>query len=83
MNKKTWATIAVLVATSAFIIYTFIIIMKKEPTILQGEVEAKQVKIASKIPGRIQEIGVVKGQKVKMGDFIFSIDSSIISLMQD
>ena len=75
MNKKTWATIAVLVAISAFIIYTFIIIMKKEPTILQGEVEAKQVKIASKIPGRIQEIGVVKGQKVKMGDFIFSIDS--------
>ncbi len=75
MNKKTWATIAVLVAISAFIIYTFIIIMKKEPTILQGEVEAKQVKIASKIPGRIQEIGVVKGQKVKKGDFIFSIDS--------
>jgi len=75
MNKKTWATIAVLVAISAFITYTFIIIMKKEPTILQGEVEAKQVKIASKIPGRIQEIGVVKGQKVKKGDFIFSIDS--------
>lgn len=75
MNKKTWATIAVLVAISAFIIYTFIIIMKEEPTILQGEVEAKQVKIASKIPGRIQEIGVVKGQKVKKGDFIFSIDS--------
>jgi HlyD family secretion protein len=75
MNKKTWATIAVLAAISAFITYTFIIILKKEPTILQGEVEAKQVKIASKIPGRIQEIAVVKGQKVKKGDFIFSIDS--------
>ncbi|GAB1452820.1 biotin/lipoyl-binding protein [Draconibacterium sp.] len=75
MNKKTIATIAVLAAISAFIAYTFIIIMKKEPIVLQGEVEAKQVKIASKIPGRIQEIAVVKGQKVKKGDFIFSIDS--------
>jgi len=75
MNKKTLATIAVLVAISAFITYTFIVIMKKEPIILQGEVEAKQVKIASKISGRIQEIAVGKGQKVKKGDFIFSIDS--------
>ena len=42
---------------------------------MQGEVEAKQVKIASKIPGRISEIAVKKGQKVRQGDFIFSIDS--------
>ena len=75
MNKKTLVTIAVLVAITSFITYTFIIVLKKEPVVLQGEVEAKQFKIASKIPGRIQEVAVKKGQKVKKGDFIFAIDS--------
>lgn len=75
MNKKTLVTIAVLLAITAFITYTFIIVLKIEPVVLQGEVEAKQYKIASKIPGRIQEVAVKKGQKVKKGDFIFSIDS--------
>jgi HlyD family secretion protein len=75
MNKKTLTTIFVLVAIVAFITYTFITIMKEKPVVLQGEVEAKQVNIASKIPGRIQEVAVKKGQKVKKGDFIFSIDS--------
>lgn len=75
MNKKTISTIAVLVAITAFITYTFIIVLKKEPVVLQGEVEAKQLNIASKIPGRVHEVAVKKGQNVKKGDFIFSIDS--------
>lgn len=75
MNKKTLSTIVVLAATVAFIAYTFIVILKPEPVVLQGEVEAKEYNIASKIPGRIQEVAVEKGQQVKTGDFIFSIDS--------
>lgn len=75
MSKKTLSTIVVLIAIVAFIVYTFIVIMKPEPVILQGEVEAKQYNVASKIPGRIQEVAVEKGQQVQKGDFIFSIDS--------
>lgn len=75
MNKKTLTSIIVLTAIVAFIVYTFIVVMKPQPVILQGEVEAKQYNIASKVPGRIQELAVTKGQKVKTGDFIFSIDS--------
>ncbi len=75
MNKKTITSIIVLIAIVAFIVYTFIVVMKPQPVILQGEVEAKQYSIASKVPGRIQEVAVTKGQKVKTGDFIFSIDS--------
>ena len=75
MNKKTLTTIFVLVAITAFITYTFITILKEKPVVLQGEVEAKQVRIASKVPGRVQKIAVKRGQKVKKGDFIFSIDS--------
>jgi HlyD family secretion protein len=75
MKKKTFITIAILIGILGFIIYTFIIVFKDEPVILQGEIEATQIKISSKVPGRIQEIGVKKGQKVNNGDFIFSIDS--------
>ncbi len=75
MNKKTLSTIFVVVAIIAFIAYTIVVVTKKEPVVLQGEVEAKQLKIASKIPGRIAEIAVKKGQFVSGGEFIFSINS--------
>lgn len=75
MSKKTLASLFVLVAIAAFIIYTLVVVLKPTPVILQGEVEAKQYNIASKVPGRIQEIAVKKGQKVEKGDFVFSISS--------
>lgn len=75
MKKKTLATIVVLVAIMGFISYTFAIVLKENPIVLQGEVEATQIKISSKVPGRIEEIAVKKGQQVKEGDFIFSINS--------
>lgn len=79
MNKKTITTIVVLAAIAAFIVYTFVIINKPEPVTLQGEIETTQIRVSSKIPGRIDKIAVKRGQKVKAGDFLFSIDSPEIS----
>ena len=79
MNKKTIAAILVVAAIISFITYTLIVVLKKEPVVLQGEVEAQEFKIASKVPGRILNIAVKKGQKVNKGDFIFSIDSPEIN----
>jgi len=44
-------------------------------TILQGEAEAKHVKVASKIPGRIEHILVRPGTKVKQGDTLLQIST--------
>lgn len=74
-HKKRLTTVVVLVAIAAFIVYTFILLLKKEPLVLQGEVEATQVKISSKIPGRIDSIAVKRGQQVMKGDLIFTISS--------
>ncbi len=74
-HKKRLTTVVVLVAIAAFIVYTFILLLKKEPLVLQGEVEATQVKISSKIPGRIDSIAVKRGQQVMKGDLIFTIAS--------
>ncbi len=74
-HKKRLTTVVILVAIAAFIVYTFILLLKKEPLVLQGEVEATQVKISSKIPGRIDSIAVKRGQQVMKGDLIFTISS--------
>jgi HlyD family secretion protein len=78
-NKKRITTFVVLTAITAFIVYTFILLLKKEPMVLQGEVEATQTKISSKIPGRIEKIAVKKGQQVIKGDLIFTINSPEIN----
>jgi HlyD family secretion protein len=75
MNKKTLSTITIMTAIVAFIVYTFITILKPEPTILQGEIEARQFNISTKVPGRVNNIAVKKGEQVKKGDLIFSISS--------
>jgi len=79
MKKKNIITVAVLITILAFVTYTFLVVLKKEPVILQGEVEATQVKISSKVPGRVSQVGVKKGQQVQKGDFIFSIESPEIN----
>ena len=43
--------------------------------ILQGQVEATQVKVASKLVGRIDSLGIKKGQKVKAGQVLFTLNS--------
>ena len=51
-------------------------IMANPPdTILQGEAEAKQIKVASKIPGRIERIIVKPGAKVEKGDTLVEIST--------
>jgi len=57
----------------AMIAATGWIISNPPDIILQGMVEAKHIKVASKIPGRIDEILVEVGQKVHKGDTLIRI----------
>jgi HlyD family secretion protein len=60
------------------IIFTIIsgwILANPPEKILQGEVEAKQVKVASKIPGRIEHIYFSEGTKIKKGDTLLYIST--------
>jgi HlyD family secretion protein len=58
-----------------FLLYTTWLITRPLPLEVQGEIEATQFRVASKIPGRIDSIAVKRGQKVTKGDFLFSISS--------
>jgi HlyD family secretion protein len=45
------------------------------PEVLQGQIEATEIDVSSKIPGRIDAISVVEGAAVRKGDLIATLDS--------
>ncbi|MGL4331417.1 MAG: HlyD family secretion protein [Bacteroidales bacterium] len=74
MKKGNFAGIAAGVAIILAIISLIAwFVIKPAPQLIQGEVVATTVKIASKIPGRIDSIYVEEGQSVKAGDPLFSL----------
>lgn len=58
-----------------FLGYTAVLINQPQKKQLQGEVEAKQVKVSSKLIGRIDKLHVRNGNDVKKGTVLFTIDS--------
>lgn len=69
---------------SIFIILTIIVLWlsvsfymlhNKQPNFIQGQIEANSYSVSSKVAGRIDEIFVKKGDKVKQGDLIYTINS--------
>ena len=55
--------------------YNFWLAYQPVPPVIQGQIEAQQYNISSKVPGRIDKIMVAKGDMVEKGQFIFSIYS--------
>ncbi len=51
---------------------------ESEPLYLQGQVEAKQINVAPKVPGRVKKIYVHEGSKVKQGDLLLELESTEI-----
>jgi len=68
----------IIIAIASILILSLVIvsgwIMSNPPdTILQGQVEAKHIKVSSKIPGRIQKIFVEIGSQVSKGDTLLKL----------
>ena len=57
----------------AWLSYTFWLAYQPKPLRMQGQIEAQQYNISSKIPGRINEVLVRKGDVVDKGQLIFTI----------
>ncbi|PAF41226.1 efflux RND transporter periplasmic adaptor subunit [Helicobacter sp. 11S03491-1] len=54
---------------------TFYYAYKPKPQILQGQIGAREYSVSSKLAGRIDEVFVKKGDKVKKGELIYTIKS--------
>ncbi|MEF2483026.1 efflux RND transporter periplasmic adaptor subunit [Vibrio mimicus] len=61
------------VAVVGWIGYRFYQSYQPEPVTLQGQIESQQYSISSKVPGRIDQVLVRKGDQVEKGQLIFTL----------
>ena len=52
--------------------------LKPQPQILQGQVEAEQIRVSGKLPGRVADFWVEEGDRVRKGDTLVHIHSSLV-----
>ncbi len=74
-SKSLVVLIAFVMALVIWVVYTFYEAYQPKQLILQGEIDAQSYSISSKLPGRIDEVFVKKGDEVSIGDAIFSLSS--------
>ena len=68
------AIVTIIVVTLALAGFMF---MRKPAEIVEGQAEATTVRISGKLPGRVVDIYVEEGQKVRKGDTLVHIHSSL------
>jgi HlyD family secretion protein len=62
-------------AAVGWLAYSFWLAYQPAPVMIQGQIEAQQYTISSKVPGRIDKIMVKKGDLVTQGQLIFTLYS--------
>lgn len=76
MNKaKHYIIGGAIISLIVFFFYAILIVSRPVPLEVQGEVEATQIKVASKLIGRIDSLLVRKGDEVQPGTLLFTISS--------
>ena len=74
-KKRNNLTIGLIALVSLFIIVSLagLFLLQPAPEIIQGQVEATQIRISGKLPGRVAEIMVEEGESVEAGDTLIYI----------
>ena len=75
MNKILVIVVTLVIGLVIWVSFTFYEAYQPKTIVLQGQVDAQSYNISSKLPGRISEVFVKKGDVVVVGDPIFSISS--------
>jgi Multidrug resistance efflux pump len=73
-NRLFWVFLILLVGIIAAIVIGFLC-LKPQQEVIQGQVEATEVRISGKVPGRIQAFRFAEGEKVSKGDTLVILDS--------
>jgi len=75
MRWSLLAVVAFVIGLVSWVSYTFYEAYQPKPLVLQGQIDAQSYNISSKLPGRISAVFVKKGDRVEVGDAIFSLSS--------
>jgi len=74
-NKVLVLVLVLVLALVVWVAFTFYKAYQPKAVVLQGQIDAQTYNISSKLPGRISEVFVRKGDSVEVGDAIFSLSS--------
>ncbi|WP_159739185.1 HlyD family secretion protein [Vibrio atypicus] len=78
-NAKPLVMTAAALALASWVGFSFYQAYQPKPIRLQGQIESQQYSISSKVPGRIDQVLVRKGDSVEKGDLIFTLHSPEIA----
>lgn len=70
---------ATAIALASWVGYSFYQAYQPKRLKLQGQIESQQYSISSKVPGRIDQVLVRKGDQIEKGDLIFTLHSPEIA----
>lgn len=73
-RKKSYLLLAVLAGVAMFSLAGWFL-LNPPPLILQGEVDTTQIQVSSKLFGRVATVHVKKGEHVKKGQLLITLDS--------
>ena len=77
-NKSISIAFVIILAATVIISLAGILLMSRQPLFLQGQVEATEIRISGKLPGRVDSFLVQEGDWVKAGDTLVVINSPTI-----
>lgn len=72
-KNKVWPIVLVIVVIVTWLAYSFYQAYQPLPLRIQGQIEAQHYSISSKVPGRIEQVLVKKGDSVSRGQMIFTL----------
>ncbi|WP_159654778.1 HlyD family secretion protein [Vibrio atypicus] len=78
-NAKPLVMTAAALALASWVGFSFYQAYQPKPIRLQGQIESQQYSISSKVPGRIDQVLVRKGDSVEKGELIFTLHSPEIA----
>ena len=75
MRANRLLAISALTALAMFLGYGLVLAYSPKPQIMQGQIEAREYNVSSKVPGRVEQVLVRRGDMVNQGDLLFAIHS--------
>ena len=70
---KSWPIVLIIIVIVTWLFYSFYQAYQPVPVRIQGQIEAQQYNISSKVAGRIEQVLVKKGDEVSRGQMIFTL----------
>jgi HlyD family secretion protein len=74
-SSKRIVPIVIGAVIAAFLVWGVYKAFQPVPDPVQGQIEAQEVNVSSKVPGRVGKVHVALGQTVKAGELLFELDS--------